>query len=134
MSKSALKSYANTTVSPHRSKEQIEELLQRVGATGFVWKSFTGEETIQALLEWQGKKLGFQIEIRYEDERERKQRLRAMYWYLKSKIEAIQFGLVELEREFLPYLLTQSGRTVFEEIGENLPTMLALPSGTEAKE
>ena len=35
----SLKSYANTSVSPGRTKEQIEGLLRRVGAIGFRWDS-----------------------------------------------------------------------------------------------
>ena len=114
----ALQSYVNTAVPPHKSKEQVEELLQRVGAVGFRWSSFQGRETLEAGLEWGGGRLAFRLQVDYEDDRERKQKLRALYWYLKAKVEAIQFGLVDLEQEFLPYMLTPSGRTVFEEIPE----------------
>ena len=116
--RSALKSYANTVVAPHKSKEQVEGLLLRIGAVGFRWSSFQGRETLEAGLEWEGGQTAFRLVVDYEDERERKQKLRALYWYLKAKVEAIQFGLVDLEQEFLPYMLTPSGRTVFEEIPE----------------
>ena len=66
--------------------------------------------------------------MRYQDEKQRKQILRALYWFLKAKIEAIQFGLVELEQEFLPYLLTSEGRTVFEHIGGVNMALLPPPS------
>lgn len=114
----ALQSYVNTAVPPHKSKEQVEELLQRVGAVGFRWSSFQGRETLEAGLEWEGITMAFRLVVNYEDDRERKQKLRALFWYLKAKVEAIQFGLVDLEQEFLPYMLTSSGRTVFEEIPE----------------
>lgn len=128
----SLESYAATRVSPGRSKEQIEELLARVGAVGFRWSSRTtmpGEEILEAALEWDGKELAFRLTASYEDERERKQMLRALYWHLKAKIEAIQFGLVELEREFLPYLLTAKGETIFDELGGL--NMRLLPAGDE---
>lgn len=115
---SALQSYANTTVPPHRSKEQVEELLQRIGAVGFRWSSFQGREILEAAVEWNDGRMSFRLTVTYEEEHERKQQLRALYWYLKAKVEAIQFGLVDLEQEFLPYMLTTSGRTVFEEIPE----------------
>ncbi len=115
---SALQSYANTAVPSHRSKEQVEELLRRVGAMGFRWSSFGSRETLEAGLEWDGGRMAFRLQVDYEDDREHKQKLRALYWYLKAKVEAIQFGLVDLEQEFLPYMLTPSGRTVFEEIPE----------------
>ncbi len=112
----SLQSYINTPVAPGKTKDDIETLLQRVGAVGFRWSTFQGRDTLEAGLEWQERNVAFRLTVDYEDERQRKQRLRALYWYLKAKIEAIQFGLVDLEREFLPYLLTASGRTVFEEI------------------
>jgi hypothetical protein len=126
----SLSSYANTSVTPARSKEQIEELLIKVGAVGFRWSSRTtlpGEEILEAGLEWNGREVAFRLTVTYEDDRERKQRLRALYWYLKAKVEAIMFGLVDLEREFLPYLLTADGETVFDHLGGQNMRLLAGP-------
>ncbi len=127
MPRENLKSYAATSVSPGKTKEQIEGLLLRVDATGFRWSSqvasgdsYTGTpgyEQLEAMLKWDSKTIGFRLQVDYTNEPQRRQRLRALYWYLKAKIEAIQFGLVDLEREFLPYLITSSGKTVFEELG-----------------
>ena len=121
------KAYSDTAVSPGRSKEQIEGLLLKVDATGFRWSTqlpsgergdiTPGYERLEAALDWNDKQIAFRLEVAYADEREKRQRLRALYWYLKAKIEAIQFGLVDLEREFLPYLITASGKTVYEELG-----------------
>ena len=69
------------------------------------------------MLKWNDKTIGFRLQVDYKNDREKRQRLRALYWYLKAKIGAIQFGLVDLEREFLPYLITASGKTVYEELG-----------------
>lgn len=126
----SLTSYANTSVAPGRSKEQIEDLLIRVGAVGFRWSSRTtlpGEEVLEAGLEWNGREIAFRLNVTYEDDQQRKQRLRALYWYLKAKVEAIMFGLVDLEREFLPYMLTASGETVFDELGGQNMRLLAPP-------
>jgi len=116
MSTPSLQSYINTSVAPGKTKDDIEHLLQRVGADAFRWSSMAGHETLEASLEWGGRRVAFRLSIDYEDDRQRKQKLRALFWYLKAKIEAIQFGLVDLEHEFLPYLLTASGRTVFEDL------------------
>ena len=113
---SSLQSYINTSVPPGTSKDNIETLLQRVGADAFRWSSMAGHETLEASLQWEGRRAAFRLSIDYENDKQRKQKLRALFWYLKAKIEAIQFGLVDLEHEFLPYLLTASGRTVFEEL------------------
>jgi hypothetical protein len=127
----SLASYASTSVTPARSKEQIEDLLIKVGAVGFRWSSRTtlpGEEILEAGLEWNGREVAFRLKVGYEDDQERKQRLRALYWYLKAKVEAIMFGLVDLEREFLPYLLTADGETVFDHLGGQNMRLLAAPN------
>ncbi len=129
----SLRSYANTQVSVGKSRESIDKLLEKIGAVGFRWSSEINKnrETLEALLEFDGKKLGFRLTVDYEDERERRQMMRALYWYLKAKVEAIEFGLVDLEREFLPYLLTSSGQTVAEMLaGDSQFEMLQLPVST----
>ena len=129
----SIKSYASTSVPPSRSKEQIEELLMRVGAIGFRWISQLGKsEILEAGLEWNGHKLAFRLTVTFDSDQERKQRLRALYWYLKSKVEAIEFGLVDLEQEFLPNLITSSGETVYEHLGAENMQLLALPEGEHA--
>ena len=133
MPKESLKSYAYTRVAPGKSKEQIEALLVRVGAVGFRWVSRIGEsEILEAGLEWNGKQLAFRLQVSFASEDERKQKLRALYWYLKAKVEAIEFGLVDLEQEFLPALITSSGETVYEHLGGQNMKLLALPDGEHA--
>lgn len=129
-----LKSYSNTTVSPAQSRQNVEDLLVKVGAKGFRWAStvgYPGREGLEAVIEWEGRPLSFRIEVSFKDERQRRQLMRALYWYLKTKIEAVQLGLVDLEHEFLPYLLTTEGRTVFEQLQDSLPKMLAAPPEAE---
>ena len=134
MPRENLKSYSSTNVSSGRSKEQIEQLLVKVDATGFRWSSRlvsaagSGYEQLEAMLEWNDKTIGFRLQVDYGDEREKRQRLRALYWYLKAKLEAIHFGLVDLEQEFLPYLITSSGRTVYEELGKMNLKLLEAPT------
>lgn len=133
MARDSLKSYANTQVAPGKSKQQIEDLLVRLGAVGFRWISRIGsDEVLEAGLEWNGRELAFRLSVTFEDERQRKQRLRALYWYLKAKVEAIEFGLVDLEQEFLPALITSSGETVFEHLGGANMQLLGLPEGRDA--
>ncbi len=134
----SLKSYANTSVSAGRTKEAIEELLHRVGALGFQWDSgipllkasenACGFEQVSALIEWHGRRMGFRLRIEYANsDQERRQRLRALYWYLKAKIEAIEFGIVDLEQEFMPYMLAASGRTLYDELGGEHMKLLPEP-------
>lgn len=129
---SDLKSYSATKVSAARTKEVIERLLLRVGAVGFRWDSdipyrddetrrqVKGRDSIAARIKWQGRDLAFRMGVDWADERQQKQNLRALYWVLKAKVEAIQFGIVEMEQEFLPYLLDKTGeRTVYESLKDS---------------
>lgn len=123
----ALSAYRGTSVPPYRSREQIEALLAKVGADGFLWGTFQGVERLEASLVWKDRRVSFRLVVEYPDEKVRAQTLRAMFWYLKAKIEAIQFGLVDLEQEFLPYLLTSRGNTVYEELPVEQMTRLLEP-------
>lgn len=129
---SKLRSYRDTSVSVNQSRDAIEKLLQKVGAVGFRWSSIVGkEDTLEAGLRWSGKDVAFRLTVRYTEERNQRQQMRALYWYLKSKVEAIQFGLVDVQEEFFPYLITAAGGTVFEEMQKGqLPLpQLFLPEG-----
>jgi hypothetical protein len=125
-----LRSYSETKVSPAQSRQDVEDLLVKVGAKGFRWAStvgYPGRESLEAVVEWESQPFSFRIEVTFEDERQRRRLMRALYWYLKTKIEAVQLGLVDLEHEFLPYLLTSEGRTVYDQLRSTLPKMLAPP-------
>lgn len=130
----SLKSYANTNVSVGKTKEQIETLLQRVGAVGFQWNSglpelrdsenACGFEQITAGIRWHNRDLAFRLRIEFIGERRKRQCLRALYWYLKAKVEAIEFGIVDLEQEFMPYILAPSGETLYDELGVSVMRLL----------
>ena len=134
----SLKSYANTSVGAGRTKEQIELLLHKVGAVGFRWDSglpygeefnggADGFEQLSAIIRWHGRKLAFRLRIQYATDRQQRQNLRALYWYLKAKIEAIEFGIVDLEQEFMPYMLAPSGQTLYDELGGSELKLLSAP-------
>lgn len=133
----SLKSYAHTSVGAGRTKEQIESLLKKVGAVGFRWDSelpemrasenACGFEQLSAMIRWHGRNLAFRLRIEYVEERQQRQNLRALYWYLKAKIEAIEFGIVDLEQEFMPYMLAASGQTLYDELGGASMRLLTAP-------
>lgn len=140
MATTALRSYVHTSVSAGRSKENIELLLRRVGAIGFRWDSglpgldsegASGFEQLAARIKWHGHDLAFRLRIEYANDRGQRQNLRALYWYLKAKIEAIEFGIVDLEQEFLPYMLAPSGQTMYDELGGSEVLMLSAPEDEE---
>ena len=130
----SLKSYALTSVPPGQSRDHIQKLLEVVGAKGFRWSSsvgYPGHEMLEAALEVEKRLIAFRLQVNFADQREHKQKMRALYWYLKAKVEAIQFGLVDLEREFLPYLLVAGGETVYEQMGGANIKLLEAPSESD---
>ncbi len=112
--------YSNTSVAMSKSKEQIEKLLKKFNVQAVRFTSFPS----YALLEFvrkgkDGKLTPYRITVRpkvaayarnpsVELDRAERQVWRVAYWWLKSKIEAIDFGLVEFEEDFLPYMLLEN--------------------------
>ncbi len=48
----------------------------------------------------------------------------ALFWHIKNLLEAVAFGIVDLEQAFLPYLLVASGQTVYEEAKPRLEGLM----------
>ena len=44
-----------------------------------------------------------------DDESRKRQAYRIFYWYLKTKFEAIDTGLIEFEQEFMPHIALGKG-------------------------
>ena len=130
-------SYRTTTVHWGKSQADIMRLLSK---QGILDTRFTMLESRQEVIcefnypcELEGKKvqLGVRIQVplpgqgRMRDgDRIKNQAHRALFYYLKTKFEALQFGLVEFIQEFLPHLtiMDKSGRqaTVYQMVGEKL--------------
>lgn len=123
--------YANqTSVSPDRSRAEIERTLTRYGATGFMygWSErgavigfmIKGKQ-YKCLLELESK----EIYIRSEKGRRRttlqvqgaweqatRQRWRALALVIKAKLEAVESKISTVESEFLPWMVLPNGETV----------------------
>ena len=136
--RSSLHSYAETRVTPGQSHDAIEKLLRRIGVDAFRWESTVDAEGI--LFRWprpNDSPVAFRLVIHFDSERRRAQMLRALFWYLKAKIEAIEFGLVDIEQEFFSHRLTSGGQTVYEAVQDGgleslvSPEIVALPPGGE---
>lgn len=115
MKKRKLKSYQKTSVNWAKSQAQIGKLLDSVGINDV---RFTFMQSQQSLIcefnypeEVNGKpmNIGVRIIIRipeHKDPEQAKNQIhRALYYYLKSKFEALDFGLIEFMQEFMPHLI-----------------------------
>jgi hypothetical protein len=127
---------ANTTVSPEKSKAEIEGLLRRYGADQFV----AGWDTRRALIGFRaaGRHIRFELALpdpndaafrpkrrsyrgraivsaeRYEGEVRR--RWRALALVIKAKLEAVQTGITSFESEFMAHIVMPDGRTISEHV------------------
>lgn len=132
-----MKYAAHTGVSVDKSRAEIESTLSRYGASKFAYMS----EAERALIAFElaGKRIRFILPLpdkadpefvfkkHYNSTRKRtpeelhvvweqacRQRWRALALAVKAKLEWIETGIVTVEEEFLPYIVTASGKTVAE--------------------
>ena len=100
--------YRYTQVRVSASQESIRGLLAKhdTEATRF---TFSGE---LAVVEFIRQNQPYRITAKGLgiDNQSDRQIWRVLYFWLKSKMEAIDFGLMEFETEFLPYAVISDGR------------------------
>lgn len=122
----------NTSVSSDKSKAEIDRILSRYGATGFMY-GWSGTNAVIAF-EMKGRRVKFvlplpdrksseiakspsgrvrtltQIEVAFEQAV--RQRWRALALVIKAKLEAVETGITEFEEEFLAHIVLPNGSTV----------------------
>jgi hypothetical protein len=127
---------ADTEVSPSRSREEIERILTRYGATGFMY----GWDEHRAVLAFAASGRQVRFTLPMPDRRSRefthtpsrgqlrspaaqteaydqavRQRWRALALVIKAKLEAVTAGIVEFDQEFLAHIVV-GGQTVGEAV------------------
>jgi hypothetical protein len=130
---------ASTSVSPERTKADIEDVLRRYGAQQFAyaWEGpravagfglngrairFTVHTPDSAITERTPK--GRQRRPKVADahnEQAVRQKWRALLLIIKAKLEAVDSGIVTLEEEFLSHIVMKGGKTVGEWAIPKLP-------------
>jgi hypothetical protein len=119
-----------TTVSPEKSRGEIERILTRYGAQKFMY-GWQGGSAIIAF-ESSGRRIRFVLPLpiaiergpkgrkvrntQEATERETRQRWRALALCIKAKLEAVSSNIASFEDEFLPYTVLPNGMTVGEYI------------------
>lgn len=129
--------YANTTVHFAKTQGEIVELFDRYGIQDVRFTSMGSvgqlvlEFTYLVEIQKQWVPASVRIVIPHITEKNRNQLHRALFYYLKSKMEALTFEFIEFVKEFFPYLVTldNSGRptTIYDYLGPQYK--LALASG-----
>ena len=134
---------ATTEVSVEKSRAEIETIVRRYGAEGFI----SGWEGARAMVQFraQARYVRFLMTLPARDE-ERfttfmrgsskhkrtpeqaasqweqacRQKWRALALMIKAKLEAVESGIVTFEQEFFPHVMMPDGRTVYEAAREQV--------------
>lgn len=119
-------SYAvNTSVPIERSQNEIKKILQKYGATGFVY----GENGPTAVVgfEMAGRRIKFILPMpvhmkernkknillsRVQVDQLARSRWRCLVLAIKAKLECVESGITTLEQEFMAHIVLPNGSTV----------------------
>ena len=135
--------YANqTTVSPEKSRGEIEHTLTGYGATGFMYGWHEGKAVI--VFEFHNKRMRFTLDLPTKDdatltprgrrrhgqgailkayEQEQRRKWRSLALSIKSKLVAVQDGISTVEYEFMANILLPNGLTVGEWMAPQIETV-----------
>ena len=154
-SRTNMRRYASTTTVPvEHSRAEIEKLLQRHGATGFLYGWQDDKARIEFLMKTRHLRFVLALPDRLADEFSRtpgkrslrrpedrdhaweqacRSSWRALLLIIKAKLEAIEVGVSVFEQEFLAFIVAPNGKTVGEIIIPQLmagtSSHLLLPAG-----
>ena len=109
--KDGSKSYNDTSVTIEKTQSQIGAMLERHDALGYQFTSdFAASQfqlRFQLEVEVDNTRLKVMVQLsipRGEDAQEQRANMRALLNFLKSQLEAIEFGIVKAADVFLPYI------------------------------
>lgn len=111
-----MKYAAKTKVPTGQSRTELERILKRYNATGFMY----GESQNQALIQFeiQNRRVRFHMPYPTKDERDYeqslRQRWRALVLCVKGKLEAVENGIETFEQAFLAHIVLPNGQTYGE--------------------
>ena len=139
----------HTSVPADRSRDEVERVLTRYGASGFGYSWERREMPVQpvptygprtelrefATLVFHLRKRRIRLDVPMPTDREAggtsrrdaavRQRWRAILLVIKAKLEAVESGIATLEAEFLANVITEDGRTIGEIIVPRLTEAVA---------
>lgn len=123
---------SDTSVSPEKSRMEIERTLQRYRANKFAYAS--QEKKASIVFEMNDRRIRFDVPLPTPDdfarrkdggmmpsyqvtqalEKSIRQRWRALALAIKAKLEAVESGITTFEEEFLAHIVLPNGRTYGE--------------------
>lgn len=130
--------YYSTKVSCGKTKGEIDGLLYDYGVENKAWITQDGNETLIFELSVQvgnvERKLAFKfqptmIRVKYPKKGnilERETSWRLFYWHLKSKLEAIKYGLVSVEKELMSNIIYSGQLTDSRTVGDAMSDIIQM--------
>jgi len=118
--------YRNTSVSAHRTRDEIERVLLRYGADGVAWHSVRSPQGAAVAVRFRRADRVYRFHLDMgTDARDERQRMRALYWGLKAMLEQAEFGILAFQDVFLAFseVALPDGRTAT--VGEIIQGQLA---------
>lgn len=105
------KPYEDTSVSTGDSMTQLDSLVTKAGIAVTRWTTLPAAVRFEFQPEDKGAAFRIEVPIRAGEgergiEQARRQAFRILFWYVKSKIEAVEAGLADWRTEFLAYVIT----------------------------
>ena len=138
---SAYRYASRTQVDPGRSRDELERILERVGADSIA----TMRDASAAAVAFRMNGRNYVLRLPYPNgnrmtEAQRQQGIRsqwrAIVLLLKAKLVAIQSGVTTAESEFLAHAMLPTGQTLIEHLNDNPEELtttgrLMLPGGDD---
>jgi hypothetical protein len=138
--------YKSTTISPERSKADIDKMLKDFGISTRAWITKDGEDLL--IFEWQVdvngvlKRISFELkppEIRemkrvWNQKVSRTEKInvrndavayRLLFNYIKNKLEAIRVGMVTVENEFMAHIKFSLRDGTSTTLGQNFVQLMS---------
>jgi hypothetical protein len=112
---------ANTTVPIEKSQAEVKKILQRYGATAFMF--FESQKAAIIAFELKGRRIKFNVPmpdpiaqnarpvLRNKYDQLCRSRWRALCLAIKAKLECVDSGITSLDQEFLAHIVLPNGQS-----------------------
>lgn len=116
-------SYYRTSVPIYKTQNEIRTVLEKFNLQGTRFTEYKNIGIIEFILLKNNKEFTFRFKYDFpEDERLKMQVYRALFYYLKNRFLAVEFGITTVEKEFLQELVLKLPNgtlsTIKELVGE----------------
>lgn len=124
--------YETTKVSIEKSQKDINELLEKYGVTKRVWASETNKFiSLSFIIKKNNIEIPINVRINLITKKTSRTgkmlpeaTYRLLYYYIKSRLEFVSYGLETLEEAFMSHIAIDPSRTLKDIILDQLPKML----------